>query len=104
MANILEMLSQQIDKGNDLITRDGDFTAREKVVKTAKNDYMRGLKDESIPFDKSYPEYEKEVIENYHESTEIFNTLESIINGTLVIEDSEQNEDSGEDEENCNNF
>lgn len=77
MANLLDMIEVQRQKGFDLINKNGDFTTREKVVKMAKMDYMKGLKDGSIPFETIYSDYELSVLGDYTYSVEL---LESIKN------------------------
>ena len=81
MANIYKLLTKEQEKGNTLITGGGDILSTERLEKGIKTDYMKGLKDGTISFDKPFTEYFNDRITNYKTVDDCINIL--LDNGVL---------------------
>lgn len=63
MANIYSIIEKEVQKGNKLIDKKGNFIAPEKVEVMAKKSYITDLKNGVIPFEKSFEDYHRDIIE-----------------------------------------
>ena len=63
MANIYTIIQKEVEKGNTLVDRAGNFINPAKVEVMAKKSYLADLKNGVIPFDKSFTDYHRDIIE-----------------------------------------
>ena len=63
MANIIAYMRKEVEKGNTLMDKKGNFINPEKLENTLRKSYVNGLKDGSITFEKPFAEYQNEEIE-----------------------------------------
>lgn len=55
--NIVKMLEKQIGAGKTIVTADGNIISKDDIRKVAMKQYLAGVKDGSIPTNKSFEEY-----------------------------------------------
>ena len=78
MANIMQMISKEVEKGNVLLDKKGNFLPTEKVEATLKKAYLTGLKDGSVSFEKSFEDFKNAEIEKgYLPTSAVVRTLET---------------------------
>jgi hypothetical protein len=63
MANINAYIRKEVEKGNTLMDKKGNFINPEKLENSMRKSYVAGLKDGSVSFEKPFAEYQQEEIE-----------------------------------------
>lgn len=63
--NILRLLKAEIEKGNTYIDPYGFFCNGDKLEQTINDNYIKGLKDKTLPMDTVWQEYYSEHLARY---------------------------------------
>ena len=89
MANIYVLINREVQKGNTLMDRKGNFISPKKVEQMARKSYVSDLKTGSIPFEKTFNEYHIDIIESgYVPVSTVTRILEPLMNYGYVDTDS----------------
>ena len=72
MANIIAYTRKELEKGNTLIDKKGNFTSEEKVTTKLRKAYIDGLKNGSVAFDTNFNDYASNEIDQCYIKTSDF--------------------------------
>lgn len=80
MANLYEMLSKQMEKGNDYLDASGNFLSSDKMRKAALKDYSAKAQGELIdPVEVPFSDYFNDYMSDYCPVASVAEDLEQII-------------------------
>lgn len=65
MANIINVLEKEIEKGNTFMNCNGDTVSEEKLTYYNQKNYVALLKSGEIPFTKTFKEFHTECLEKF---------------------------------------
>lgn len=89
--NIIESIKKEIEKGNNLITKDGNFISPLKVQATTQKVYISGAKNGSIDITKvTFSAYLKSELENYTKAETLLYELGRKISKTEETKETEE--------------
>lgn len=63
MANIIAYIRKEVEKGNTLMDKKGNFINPEKLENKMRKSYVAGLNNGSVSFEKPFAEYQQNEIE-----------------------------------------
>lgn len=63
MANIIAYIRKEVEKGNTLMDKKGNFVNPEKLENKMSKAYVTGLNNGSVSFEKPFAEYQQDEIE-----------------------------------------
>ena len=89
-TNIVRIIKNEIEKGNTIITSSGNFVSPSLVENGIKEEYIKSLRNNTIPMTTNYADYLKESIGNTVKADELLSLVQNFL-GTSeeVVSDSE---------------
>lgn len=88
MANLKEMLENQMSKEYDLLDENFNFIQSEKLKKQSKKEYLKLLAEEEIEDEVSFPKYYAGILQSYVKVQSFSNAAERIFK--VALEDEER--------------
>ncbi len=74
-TNVVRIIKKEIEKGNIYMTEKGNFVSAEYVNSNVKEQFLKDLKSEKIPFTTSFDEYAKDKTEKVVSATEVLSKI-----------------------------
>ena len=78
MANIINLLNKELEKGNAFIDAKGNTLTVEKIEEQAKKEYVSTLKAGHISFDYTFKDFYASYMEKFVPVVAVLNTLDGI--------------------------
>ena len=76
-TNITRIITNEIEKGNIYVTKDGNFVSEEMLTKGLKDDFMKALKAGEIGEDTSLSAYKELTLANMEKASELLTHIEN---------------------------
>lgn len=80
-VNIITWLDEQVKKGKNLVTKEGELITPQDFEKDCQNTYVKLLKDGHISFTTSFQEYQKRQLSTVAKVDDVRTRLLNILGG-----------------------
>lgn len=74
-TNIIRIINNEIEKGNNLVKKDGSFVSGEMLKFGIKEDFIKALRAGDITPDVSFEQYEREALSGMVTASDLLNVI-----------------------------
>jgi hypothetical protein len=75
LVNIIRILNNEINKGNDFISKNGNICSKEQMLKEVKKDYLRKVDNGSLDMTVSLSDYISKECDNFIKCVDVISLL-----------------------------